>query len=230
MNIGQSAGKAYAYLLGVYLGDGCVTTSGYTSIVFRLNTIDLDFAEATATALKDVTGRRPNIRKETVKKGRDNYAMSHSCRELTDVLVADTCNKKIIPEYVFKWSDENKKAFVSGLMDSEGFVAQKANCPTGRRFYMGFKSCDLWVRDFVRLLQSVGVKVGKVSTEKPRKPGYKTPTRFLIKMASWVSSGCKFNIARKQNRVDEWAATEPYSQRRWRPRKATSETNMQSAL
>ncbi len=83
--------------------------------------------------------------------------------------------------------------------------------------------------DFVRVLQSVGVQIGKIGVEVPRKPGYKTPRRFTVKMQSWVDSGCRFNIARKQKRVDLWAATEPYSQRSRFPRKVSSETNMPNA-
>jgi hypothetical protein len=93
-------------------------------------------------------------------------------------------------------------------MDSEGFVAGNSN-HTGRRFYMGFKSCDAWVPEFVRILDSVGISVGKIGIERPLKLGYKTPMRFAIKMQSWVDSGARFNIARKQKRVDEWAATHP---------------------
>lgn len=228
--IGQSAGKTYAYLLGVYLGDGCVTTSGYTSTVFRLNTIDKDFAEATADALEDLTGSRPSIREHAVKKGRNNFAMTHACRDLCDRLVTDTNNKLEIPSYVFAWDGDLKRQFTIGLMDSEGFVAAGTGKHTGRRFYMGFKSCDAWFNDFVRIIQSIGIKIGKIGVEKPRKEGYKTPRRFTVKMQSWVDSGCRFNIARKQDRVDEWAATVPYSQRSRYPRKVSSEANMPSTL
>lgn len=231
--MGQSAGKTFAYLLGVFLGDGCVTTSGAVaqstgraSLVFRLNTIDRDFADATADALLVLTGTRPNIREHPVKNGSNNFAMTHACRELCERLVADTQDKQIIPSYVFAWADDLKRAFIAGLMDSEGFVAVQKAAVTGRCYYMGFKSCDAWVPDFIRILQSVGVQIGKIGIEKPRKPGYKVPQRFTIKMQSWINSGCRFTISRKQMRVDTWGATEPYSQRSRYPRKVSSETNM----
>jgi hypothetical protein len=109
-------------------------------------------------------------------------------------------------------------------MDSEGFVAENKRRPPMRRHYMGYKSCDKWVPDFIRILESVGVKIGKVSQEKPLKEGYKIPTRFAIKMRSWVDSGCYFNIKRKQDRVNEWASVEPYVNRN-NARRLTSETN-----
>jgi hypothetical protein len=211
--IGQDAGRSFAYILGVFLGDGCVTmrrTPRETPrLQFRLNTIDQDFAEATKKALQQLSTYTVSVCCYPVPKSKKpNYGLTLGDTALCDRLVADTEQKRIIPAYVFDWSRENKLAFIVGLMDSEGFVAANSN-HTGRRFYMGFKSCDLWVRDFVRLLHSVGIKTGTIGIEKPRFSGYKTPVRFAIKMQTWVDSGARFSIARKQSRVTEWAATVP---------------------
>lgn len=226
--IGQSAGKDYAYILGVYLGDGCVTTTGTEKTpVFRLNTIDADFAEAVADALERLTGVKPNINRRSVKRGSDNYAISRVCRPLTGTLVADTSGKLEIPSYVFSWGKGLKLAFIAGLMDSEGFVGANKN-PTNRRYYMGFKCTSEWVPDFIRILNSVGIKTGKIGYEAPRKPGYRAPIRFTIKMQSWIDAGGYFNIQRKQRRVLEWAESGPYERRAIGPRKSTSETTRQT--
>lgn len=211
--IGQEAGKSFAYVLGVFLGDGCVTTwrsAGKTDrLLFRLNTIDEDFAQATKAALADLSSYKVTLWSHAVSKSsKPNWALALGDRVLCERLVADTEAKRVIPAYVFDWPRRLKLAFIIGLMDSEGFVAANAN-HTGRRFYMGFKSCDEWVPDFIRILHSVGIVVGKMGVEKPAKPGYKTPRRFAVKMQSWVNSGARFNISRKQSRVDQWAATEP---------------------
>lgn len=211
--IGQEAGKDFAYILGVFLGDGCVTMSWNRGKkdrpVFRLNTIDEDFARATQAALGSLSDYAVTVGCHAVaKSSKPNWSLVHADRALCERLVTDTQKKCIIPGYVFGWPRDLKLAFIVGLMDSEGFVAANGN-HTGRRFYMGFKSCDLWFYDFIGLLQSVGVVVGKIGVEKPRHAGYKTPRRFAIKMQSWVDSGARFSIARKQRRVDEWAATVP---------------------
>jgi len=211
--IGQDAGKSFAYILGVYLGDGCVTNAWNRGRkdrpVFRLNTIDEDFAEATKAALQQISTFAVTVGCHAVpKSSKPNWSLVHGDRALCERLVTDTEKKRIIPGYVFGWPRDQKLAFIVGIMDSEGFVAANSN-HTGRRFYMGYKSCDLWVPDFVRLMQSVGIVIGKIGIEKPRFSGYKTPTRFAIKMQSWVDSGARFNIARKQLRVDEWATTIP---------------------
>jgi hypothetical protein len=177
--------------------------------VFRLNTIDEDFAMASKAALLSISDYQVTVGCHAVAKStKPNWSLLHGDKALCERLVSDTESKRIIPEYVFGWPRDLKLAFIAGLMDSEGFVAANSN-HTGRRFYMGFKSCDVWFLDFIRVLQSVGIVVGKIGVEQPRKPGYKTPRRFAIKMQSWVDSGARFNIARKQARVDEWAATEP---------------------
>lgn len=212
--IGQDAGKSFAYILGVFLGDGSVTTwrqDGKSDrLMFRLNTIDEDFSNATKAALEKLsTFKVTQFCHPVSKSSKPNWALALGDRALCERLLSDTKKKQIIPPYVFEWSKDLKLQFIIGLMDSEGFVAANSN-HTGRRFYMGFKSCDVWVPDFTRLLKSVGIEIGKIGIEKPRFSGYKTPTRFAIKMQSWIDSGAKFNIARKQKRVDEWAATTPH--------------------
>lgn len=226
--IGREAGKSYAYIVGVYLGDGCVTRYN-NGIAFRLNTIDEDFALAVKNALADLTEVPVRIWKETVSKSsKPNYALCCADEQLCAMLTTHCDGKSTLP-MMFDWSDDMKKQLIIGLMDSEGFVAKNTNNHTDRGFYMGFKSCDVWVPDFIRLLQSVGLKIGKIQTEKPYKPHYKAPTRFSIKMQSWVDSGLRFNIKRKQERIDTWAAAVPYTQRRLFPRKLTSETSTPEA-
>ena len=227
--IGQSAGKSYAYILGVYLGDGCVTRPSSRSAehrrCFKLNTIDREFAEATARALSEMTGKGCHISTHSVRISKnDNHSLYCGCDDLCNVLTSDTQDKSIIPAYVWEWPRENKLAFIGGLMDSEGFVAANSN-PTNRRYYMGFKCCEAWVPEFQRLLESVGIRTGKFSREAPRKPGYREPCRFHIKMQSWIDSGTRFVIDRKQKRVDEWASAGAYENRAINPRRLTSETN-----
>lgn len=211
--IGQDAGKNFAYILGVYLGDGCISIRRVEGEKerpqFRLNTIDEDFSNATKAALQTMTAYKvTQFCYPVSKSSKPNWAICLNDTPLCDRLVSDTASKKKIPEYVFGWPKDLKLQFIAGLMDSEGFVAANNNA-SGRRYYMGYKSCDIWVPDFIKILQSVGILIGKIGIEKPRFSGYKTPTRFTIKMQSWIDSGARFNIVRKQKRVDEWAETVP---------------------
>lgn len=214
MKIGKSAGKSWEYLVGVYLGDGCVTTH-QGRLVFRLNTIDRDFAEAVESALQEHSDRRIGVHAFPVKgSGKPNISLRCGDPVLAERLRADTGAKTRLPEWVWTANHAALLAFIAGLMDSEGFVSRNTHGAT----YMGFKSTDVWFEDFVRVLNRAGIEVGKIGVEQPRKPGYRTPKRLHIKLASWVRAGAYFNIARKQERVDAWAT------------QLTSEANMQTAV
>lgn len=223
MEIGLSAAKSYAYLLGVFLGDGSVSRERYAQ-----STIDKDFADAVVAALHALSRRHVAVsyQEKPIKDRPCSPIWNISCgdKALANGLVADTRSKMAIPEYVHGWDAELRKRLVIGLMDSEGFVAANGNGRgynwkrTNRAYYMGFKSCDIWVPDLVKIMESVGLRIGKITQEAPRKPGYKTPTRFHIKMQSWIDSGMRFNIARKQSRVDQWASIGPYERRALHPR------------
>ena len=164
--INRDASKSFAYVLGVYLGDGAVTLwlmEGRSDrLLFRLNTIDEDFAEATKAALADLSDYKVSLSCHPVPKSRNpNGALALGDRTLCERLIEDTNRKSIIPAYVFEWSHEMRLAFIGGLMDSEGFVAGNSN-HTGRRFYMGFNpatpgclsSCGSYNRPVFRLVRS----------------------------------------------------------------------------
>lgn len=224
----QSAGKSYAYILGAYLGDGCVTNA-HKKLIFKLNTIDRDFAEAVKYHLSQISDKPVHVHQYTDNRWSKPSVYNHvtcSDHELCVFLREQTNNKMKIPEYVFEWDNEMLSFFIVGLMDSEGYVAEnrtiKKDCTqlTNKRFFMGFKCCDPWIYDFVELLKKYGLQIGKVRTEKPRKEGYKTPVVFGIKMQSWVNSGLRFNIERKNKRVDEWNSSPAYANRSKNPKTA----------
>jgi hypothetical protein len=206
--IGQSAGKTWAYLLGVYLGDGCVYNhQGY--LAFVLTVIDLDFVEATREAIRTLSGapmQYSTYQDPRFPKARLSHRLRCGDVKLCAALREETKDKKEIPGWLFSASKDERLAFIGGLMDSEGYVSAK----DGRQgFTMGFKSTDPWFGDFVKLMHSVGILTGKVGIEEPRKPGYRVPRRVSIKVQSWIDAGAYFRCGRKQARVDAWAAM-PY--------------------
>src|SRR5690242_316548 len=101
--IGQSAGKTWAYLLGVYLGDGCVTDvfhkkRGKTYPCFRLNTIDSDFAGATREALYAFTDYKVSVHSHAVSKSsKPNWSLRCGDPRICEALVAETNSKAALP-------------------------------------------------------------------------------------------------------------------------------------
>lgn len=221
----QSAGKlnATAYLLGVYLGDGCLTGKMY-----KLNVIDLDFAKAVQRALEIVLGKKPKIRTHAVKNSdKPNHAIAITAHELL-YFVDDTQRKQKIPEYVFGWPKDAKLAFIAGVMDSEGWVSinpwysyrdgkkriTKAEYEsgigrvyTGHRYNIGFKCTDGFTLDLPRLMESVGIKTNKITRCKPYKEGYLVPMKFHINKETWLKSGAYFNIKRKEDKLSGYRDT-----------------------
>jgi hypothetical protein len=168
-----------------------------------LNTIDMDFAEATREALSAFTSKAVTICTYAVSKSsKPNHSLvcgdAFICKALRD----ETDNKATLPSWLFAADRESRLAFIAGVMDSEGYVCVKE----GRgQAHMGIKTTDLWFGDLLRLMQSVGIVHGKVGVEKPRKPGYRVPRRVTIKMRSWADAGGYFRTARQQERVEKWA-------------------------
>lgn len=219
MLIGKSAGKTWEYIVGVYLGDGCVTDHktkrGGVYPTFRLNTIDMDFALATKAALQNHTSYAVGIWTHAVSKSsKPNNALQCYDPVICRELIAETDRKQKLPDWIWTADHDGLLAFISGLMDSEGYVCINGSGSTN----MGYLSTDVWFDDFVRVLNKAGIQIGKIGVLKPFKAHYKTPKRFTIKMASWVNSGARFNIARKNARVDKWLASQ-----------VTSETNTPTA-
>ncbi len=150
--IGQSADKSYAYLLGVYLGDGYVAKSG----VFTMTTIDLDFAQAVHDSFADLgidTKISDPRRDARFSKSRSYYNLHSQVSDVCERLVTETQTKQAIPAWAFDADIELRKQFIAGLMDSEGFVAKVNRAgrkETNRDYYMGYKSCDVWVPDLIK--------------------------------------------------------------------------------
>jgi intein/homing endonuclease len=172
-----------------------------------LNTIDLDFAEATREALGAFTERPISLHTHAVSKSsKPNHSLRCGDPFICEALKAETDSKAKLPDWIFTTDRDVKLAFIAGVMDSEGYVCVRE----GRgQAHMGLKSTDDWFPDFIRLMQSTGLVTGKMGVEKPRKPGYRTPRRVMIKLYSWIEAGAYFRIRRKQERVEKWAAM-PY--------------------
>ena len=215
--IGKSAAKSYSYILGLYMGDGCVSRRPENhSYLFRLNVIDKDFAEYAMEHLFKMTGRRTKIFQQN---GRF-WTFSFGWKDLCDHLESVTEKKGKIPSFVKEWPLELRKKFVEAQMDSDGYVYVDR---TRDRYLMGFKNCDEWFDDFVDILHSVGVKTGGIRPEKGRKPGYKDSKMVYVNLPSWAESGCRFNMKRKADKVDammKWRRSTTNTLERFLPKTA----------
>lgn len=197
VGIGQSAGKDYAYILGVYLGDGWIYQRTPNSWSFGLETIDKEFAECTADRIEVLIGHRPNVR---FREDRKIWTLVSS-GDVFRIMKEDTAGKKFIPDYVKSWCRESQVAFIEGLMDSEGWIAKRTK-GTISQYQMGFSCTSSWTYDFYNIVRSLGIQCGQPHILHAKEK--QDVISFTINLSSWCESEVKFNIARKQNRVNEY--------------------------
>lgn len=205
---GQSAGKDFAYVMGVYLGDGCITKAktrkNYT---FKLEVMDEDFAKKFYDTLIKM-GCNTHFNKIYNDRYKQGYSFHVTTmdKDLIATLQVDTSYKKRIPKYVKSWPRDNKIAFIEGIMDSEGFISKrKKNMANGLPSYMlGIKMDYELLSQLNPIFQSVGLKTGKYTMTKLR-DGQRVQTANLsINLRSWIESGVHFNIQRKENKVKDY--------------------------
>ena len=204
MNNGQSAGKDYAYLLGVYLGDGTISLRTDNCYRFSLEVIDMDFIDRTRESIKSVTGKNfTNVKcRSRGMMMEDIYSFAVHDMMFKD-MKESTEDKKFIPQFVFEADREVKIAFLEGLMDSEGWIVERKNKAGIKQYQMGFSCTSSWTYDVWQLFRSIGVSCCEpyILHQKNKKDCI----CFTINLASWVQSGILFSIKRKQDRVDRYA-------------------------
>ena len=205
---GQSAGKNFAYILGVYIGDGCITKAQTRkTYTFKLEVMDEDFAMKTYEMLIEL-GCKANFYKIENKRYRQgfSYHVTTVDKELIEILREDTKCKKEIPPYVSKWNTENKLAFIAGVMDSEGFVSKRPKIMrNGLPSYMlGIKMDYNMLSQIQPVFQSVGIKTGKYTMTILR-DGQRVQTANLsLNIMSWIKSNAHFNIQRKEDKIQDY--------------------------
>lgn len=214
----QSAGKdkslALAYITGVYLGDGCLTKrQENNSWNFRLNTVDEDFAEAVMSALETLFGRRTKMQTYKDKrfpKSKLQWQVHFGAKDLWPLKDA-TANKNIIPKFIKLGSDDEKREFIAGVMDSEGWICQTSwkterngNYWEGKRYLLGVGATEPWIDEFAGVLMSIGVQPNKRREDYPYKNAKRKKIQYLINKDSFLKAGCYFKIQRKQKRLEAY--------------------------
>ena len=203
--------KEYAYLVGVYLGDGYISKrvrGNCISLLFIVRVIDKDFVETIAKCVKKITGKKYKI--AFTKPNVWRFASYN--QKLSQMLINETCKKEIIPDWILKTKNkEILKWFIAGFLDSDGFVHLSIplfrwkNTKKGRRqLTMGFQAVHDWIDDIVKILNKLGVKTGKKQYLIRYKKFYKQQYRYTMNYKSFVQSKCFFKLKRKQKLLNQY--------------------------
>lgn len=206
------------YFFGVLLGDGHINYSqkalenreqgdGRKAPHILLKVCDYEFAEKWMNCITTLTGKKRVIIpiKQDNPKHRTQYLVRCHAAALVDECENLTKHKTVIPEEVWSYGANAKKAFVMGLMDSEGWINCALSSLKINDLTLGFGCCDPWFFDFVKLVNDLGIKTSKIYTRpaKLKKNGEMGRKIHIIRLdiLDYIDAGLDFAIKRKSDRL-----------------------------
>lgn len=144
------------YLLGAILTDGPLLQPRRQRIVV-MNVRDQDFAEATAEACFQVTGRRYVVAHSRKKPPlADTWRVQMTNLRLHDWVFDVTHDRTRIPEAMQKADLETQRHFLAGVMDGDGWVSivkrfNKPGYSISSFCQIGVATTKPWINDLARL-------------------------------------------------------------------------------
>lgn len=152
--------SSWAYVLGFFLGDGWVTKN---LVSFAVETARV---EAFCAELKQLgIGLRPKVHRMPGASSEVRCSHRLFASVIQGIFGRQKCfNKRIPAEWLFTWTQENRRLLLSGLVDSDGYTTKSSK---GEQRYTT-TSAEL-AGDVQLLLRSLGVSAGCYSAEP--KPG-----------------------------------------------------------
>lgn len=190
------------YLLGAYLGDGhCYYVR--SSYQFTLTTEDRDFCEECSKICLEEFGNGG-----TISQVQNHFKLVVCSKELCDFILSAMCSnsdfysasakekKSILPPFA---TINSKMHFLSGLMDSDGWIREAAN---GKylKYEIGFKNTSQLSPSIYEMMQSIGMKCGKIVN----KLVDGTPTWLWTITPSDFVKHCRFRIQRKNKLLNDY--------------------------
>lgn len=195
-----SYGPDMAYIVGVYIGDGCVPKK--RSDRFTLEVTDKDFCEYTKRKLERVAEGVSEVKYYVRKYSHkdeyyDEYRVYCCNTDFASWLVFITDSKAKIPEFC-KNDWLNTMAFLEGIMDSEGTMckSKRDNCNT-YKYQCSIGMDSELMNDIQEMFEAVGVKTNKMSLSG-------NCLNLPLNLESLVNSGFKFHIGRKQEVLEAY--------------------------
>jgi len=201
-----------AYSIGAILGDGHMryipshgNGSWYST---ELAGMDIEVLEKFQSEILFAFGKSYPIHTKRLKSGIDFFTVRASSGPIHHFFWGITSGKQEIPSEIFRSSDDTKRSFVAGLMDTDGTVklnetwnGSKTN--KNPRWQLGFANTKLGiVESLASLLHSMGVKVGNIQST-PR-GSYRTIYNIHPNIRSFIDAGFYFQAKRKQERLNDY--------------------------
>lgn len=198
----QLANTAYSvgFILGdCYLQSYSVVKNGkrYPAQCVRIGKPDLDAIERVRCEVKSCFDVEYAVMPRVLASGIVFHQLYLWRKDVFEFFSVNTAFKSKIPEFYFSANDNIKRDFVAGLMDSDGYIAQRFD---GSRWQVGFGMTNREiVAGAASIMRSLGVKVGSIGEDK--KGDYRIVYRINPNIRSFIEAGCYFHAARKSDRL-----------------------------
>jgi DNA-binding transcriptional regulator WhiA len=192
-----------AYTIGALLGDGSVkhhvsiNSAGIMSKNYMvvIANMDRECVDRVCGELNRFCNTQYDVKEFINPNGTTMYRLAINNENIFTFFYYFIQDKMFIADEIFRASREARLNFIAGLFDTDGSIAQYSG------YYRISYAARLrtLVEDVARLLQKLGVKVGKIHEQVS---GYGT-TIYVIKpnIRSFIDSGCYFYIQRKADRL-----------------------------
>jgi len=194
-----------AYFIGSIMGDGNI----YYNIIhpkhtISLASIDLEYCEEIKKIIKNYIyfWRRVSPR---IFRRNNIFVVEIHCKTFCEWLLEITEEKRHIPKAILDGNIDVKKAFIEGVMDSEGGLSKNRN---GYSLSLAIK--DEWIYEAFEIFKDLNIKTSKqikqleFNTVTPNGNKYRTKQYyFYIDILSFHKTGLRFIIKRKQKRIQE---------------------------
>jgi len=190
-----------AYSIGAMTGDGSIGKYG-SAINVHIRGMDVDCIQRVKYEIDSFFHAEYKFYSYTNPNGTLMYGYNAANILVYDLFHYFIKEKLVIVDEVFRARREARLDFLAGLFDTDGYVAEYDN-PEAKydvSWRVGFASRHkTFVEDVARLLQKLGVKVGKVHKQLS---GF-SRTIYVIKpnIRSFVDAGCYFQIPRKAKKL-----------------------------
>lgn len=196
--------KHLAYILGVYLGDGCAYKHNRNHKIC-LAVKDKEFIEKFQNEMsKIIKGKKWKIYIDRTLKNKNPkfsliYRIVIGNKQLFYWLKLVTQNKSIIPKEIIYSKREYVGQFLQGIVDSEGSIVQQNKNSKGKDknwFTIRISGTEKWFLKLNIILDILGIKHGGMKKFFRKERGY-YEYMFNINARSYKQSGLTFNIYRK---------------------------------
>jgi hypothetical protein len=205
-----------AYLIGFFLGGGALYSGPFKSsrngktyfhndVVFVCS--DIEPVQIVQAQIEQAFGKRYNMQTRMLPSGLPHYVVTAHRREIFDFFAVNTAMRTEIPAYYFSAPRQAKIDLCQGLMDADGSCAEFVDKTDPRyeikRRMLLFSNTKLpIIQGLASILQSLGVKVGKISVG--QKKGYRDCYMIRPNPRSFHEAGMSFRASRKQAKFNRY--------------------------